>query len=126
MNAKELVDTLNASFPTIKQIVTKFHGNDRTFDETKAIEYRNRNLIRFNDQIVPYSNQIEHLIYNTNISMVGIGAINFTPEIKIIDSAYHRFASYNDFYLLCYNPAQENIISYAEEFSEYDVVSTSI
>src|SRR5688500_1270314 len=106
MNVEELINKLNDSFPTLSQIKERFQRSNAAFDDSKSIEFRKKNLIRFNEQLVPYQNQIEHLIYNTNVSSMGIGAISFFSEFKIVDETYYAFGSYNDAYKFCLIPSQ--------------------
>lgn len=125
MTVEDLIQELNLTFPNSNQIIQRHQRSNKSFDKDKAIEYRNRNLIQFNYLLVPFNNQIEHLVYNTNVSSIGIGVINFFSKMKTLDESLKAFGSLNDFYKICLTP-QSEIVSFAEESSEIELWSTSI
>lgn len=126
MKIEEFAAKLNSNLPTINQIIVKYSRSDKTFDKQKAKEYRNRNEIMVLDKSALFNNEIENLIYNTNISSIGIGSINFRANIKAINDGLHCFASTNDQLLICLDTINKKIVNFTEEFSGQEIVSQSI
>lgn len=111
MNLNTFIYQINSSLPDIDAIINAFKVRDEKFDILQAQKYLSVNTIRLNHSISPYQNEIENLIINTNVSQIGIGAINFRSKLKRIDDHNQHFASYNDFYKICYSIKNEEILS---------------
>lgn len=59
---------------------------------------------------------LHHLIYETNLSAIGIGSVDFYPDFDIFDENVHFFAQFGEIYLLGLNKESKVVIF--EEDSE--------
>lgn len=124
MSITEFVKEINALSPSVEKIVERFRKYDTSFSYDQALVYKKDNTLRLTDTIV-FDDQIDCLIYGTNISSIGIGGINFRSKIKTIDNGLKQFASYNDFYRFCYSTNELTIISMADDLEGEELVSAS-
>lgn len=116
MSIKEWVTQINKQAPSVEQVVAKYNKVNLSIDEHKAKEHLRRLEIVYTNSFSNkvFENKLEELIQNTNISQIGIGVLSFYSKIEscALDFTYFEFASYNDFYKICFN---EHIVMYSDE-----------
>lgn len=121
MTILEFVKKINQSSPIfgnkgLKELEEKFDHKDAMLN----------NHLELNSQIKNFEKKIDQLIYGTNIGIVGVGGINFRQKIKFISHDFKEFASYNDFYRLCYSESKSHIISITDDWDEEMIISSTI
>lgn len=124
MSIAEFIKEINALSPSVEKIVERFRKYDTSFSYDQALVYKEDNTLKVTNTEI-FDDQIDYLIYGTNISLVGIGGINFRSKIKILDNGLKQFASYNDFYRFCYSTNELTIISLADDLEGEELISTS-
>ncbi|MBC9914076.1 hypothetical protein [Chitinophaga varians] len=88
----------------------------------EAEEYREDSLLRYSEENANTRNVLEDLIYNTNVSSIGIGAINFDSDIEFIEEDLGCFAFYNDYYNFCIRSCDNMIVCITKDVSDLHVV----
>lgn len=118
MTAEEFVRLLDDDFPDMELLRRKYPKRD-------LYAYMEDYRIRFHQDRHPCTNELENLIYNTNISMVGIGSMDFYYEMKVFGSGFPRFASWNDHFRFHYSDEGKILYRSIEE-DEYETAAVSL
>lgn len=97
MSVQELIKNINGTLPTLQEIQVKVRGRlNENISIVEAEKYRNSMIVKYKKVCEP-ENKIDDLILNTNISVIGVGSLNFTNSIEIIENCGNLFAGYNEY-----------------------------
>ena len=124
MTVEEFVQQINMLTPSVERIIEQFKKKNTDFSFDEALSYREANMLRLTE-IRTFGNQVEQLIYGTNIGSTGIGGINFRSNLKDVDEKLKRFASYNDFYRFCYSSYDSSIVVLTDDFEGEELMCKS-
>jgi hypothetical protein len=125
MTIQNFIDEINSCFPTSDQIIAKYGEVIKGYNSEMAEEYREGNLLQFEDN-VQGGDLADELIYNTNIGSVGIGAINFSSEVNVVEERYKELASYNDCYFLCYDITDDSVVIFDQYYEDKEQLAASM
>lgn len=109
MNISDFISNVNLHVPTIEQIIEKRKSRGVQIDIFEAEKMQERYRLNYYPADTTMG-ELDNLIYNTNIVSIGIGSLNFHPEIFLEDGVYRCFASYNDYYELCHCLTDQKIV----------------
>jgi len=124
MSITEFIQEMNKIRPSVNMIMTKYQLVDREFDLTKARVYLDKNTLTERALAKEkYDDVVDELIYETNISSISVGGLNFYSEIHFVDNMYKEFASYNDFYRISFSTLNKTVISYDQENGASEKIS---
>jgi hypothetical protein len=125
MTTNQFITEINECFPSVEKIIEKYRAVDPNFDLVKADAYLRNNFLEFNQTISLEADLVDQLIYNTNISAIGIGGISFSMDIYSVDGKGKEFATYNDFYSFCYDEITTQVKSYDSSYNDTGIVASS-
>jgi hypothetical protein len=127
MEINEFISAINATIPSIEQIIKKFNWdfNDSGVQKAQLVQSEYRLTIK--NEAKDWKD-LEDLVYNTNINdvPVQIGSVVFRQEIKVIRECYQWFATYNDYHRISLNVKEGSIVWFEGDAEEYDTLTISL
>lgn len=126
MNCIELVESINEHLPTVDQIKKKLTANGSNFSDDYFVNYKNERKLLINSDVNNVSDELEYLINNTNVGLIGIGSINFLSKLRNLGDGIWQFSSYNDYFLTCYSKNDQQIFNSVIDEDHYELICGSI
>ena len=124
MNIIDFLRAFNLIVPDKDIVGLMWRSKGFAMSELEISKHIQNNQLKFSNSIA-CENEVDELVLNTNISMIGIGALNFLSSYKDYPNNLSQFASYNDFYKICIDIKQNYIVSFSDNEEDVTILSKS-